>query len=694
MNFLIEPPHSITPNTDMDGEQTVIAGQFVDELIDLGVLLEATAEDPLEATAPLFCLPKPGQPGEWRVLADMRRGGQNECIGNDPTIFPKSGHILRSMYSGGYSAVVDASKFFYQFTTRPKERKYMGVVHPITGKHYYYAGLPMGSANSPSLAGRYGTAFLRLLRARSQLFQGKPSNNTWWSSFAQGEPLDPAIGQGYTLKGMDGLHAALLWAHCDDFLIHAPTKAKCIAALRAFLDMTVDLGLLCHPGKLSPPAQIVKYTGFLFDTRDQPALRIPSCKREKGIAMIDFVLSKKGTISRLVLAVLAGVLESVVEATPSRLGHTYLRSLVDNIHLPDWDGLPYYSEATLTETDREGLLWWRLALLTDASRHCRLAEAGTLIPTWGDGSGTGTGGTYQLPNSDLDMWMGVWAPQVFHFSSNWKELRTLLATLERAKKKRKQVKGATFFYFTDNIVTYYIVSSGASPSPLLHRLIVEIKTLELELDCQIEVVHVPGTSMIVQGTDGLSRGVWVTPLHDPINQNRLLAEVFAPIPFSPSLGSWMINNLYLHPSTPWIYGDWSGEWCPADVLDKLTLWAPPPEVAAQLIFFLLQCWTEKPLTTSFAMLVPRVLQKHWHRVSRHVLDYGVFSRDVIPAPWTNQLLKIPSCLLYVPSHVRSLPPIRMDTIALSSQQRHHEQQAAFMRGLSNAPLEGFTPAPV
>jgi hypothetical protein len=134
-----------------------IAGQFVDELISLGVLLEATKKNPLRTNAPLFCLPKPGQPGEWRVLSDMRHGGQNECIGNDPTVFPKSGHILRSMYSGGYSAVVDASKFFYQFTTKPEEHQYMGVVHPITGKHYHYRGLPTGSANSPS---QYGTAFL------------------------------------------------------------------------------------------------------------------------------------------------------------------------------------------------------------------------------------------------------------------------------------------------------------------------------------------------------------------------------------------------------------------------------------------------------------------------------------------------------------------------------------------------------
>jgi hypothetical protein len=75
------------------------------------------------ANGPLFCLPKPGQPGQWRVLSDMKRGGQNKCIGVDPTVFPKTGVILDQLYAGGYSAVVDASKFFYNFPTRKDERK-------------------------------------------------------------------------------------------------------------------------------------------------------------------------------------------------------------------------------------------------------------------------------------------------------------------------------------------------------------------------------------------------------------------------------------------------------------------------------------------------------------------------------------------------------------------------------------------
>ena len=74
----------------------------------------------------------------------------------------------------------------------------------------------------------------------------------------------------------------------------------------------------------------------------------------------------------------------------------------------------------------------------------------------------------------MEMWMGAWAPVVRQFLSNWKELWTLLITMEHLVSSPQQyqmVKDITVFYFTDNEVTYYIASSGTSPTPALHALI-------------------------------------------------------------------------------------------------------------------------------------------------------------------------------------------------------------------------------
>jgi hypothetical protein len=302
----------------------------------------------------------------------------------------------------------------------------------------------MGAANSPSLAGRYGSYFFRLLRERCKLFRGTLTPNLWLDTLSGESEYDGTTGHGMVLDGDDGKPAALVWGHCDDFIIHGPTKEKTSRALTAFLDLAVDCGMLCHPGKLSPPAQVVKYTGFLFDTRAEPAIRISVNKREKALAILDFVVKHRQRVSRLGLAILTGILESLSEVTPARIGRAYLRKLYGIIHPEGLDevDLAYFSYTELPDDTVQDLLWWRQALLTDSQRKCRLDKAGVLIPSVGDGSGTGTGGTVRYPidgkgskEVELEMWMGAWSPHVFHFSSNWKEARTLLKTLERAAEK-------------------------------------------------------------------------------------------------------------------------------------------------------------------------------------------------------------------------------------------------------------------
>jgi hypothetical protein len=162
MNFLRAPKAAIHDNANMDEEQTLVAANFVEELMDLGAVGTSGEGREIVTTAPLFVVPKEGQEGEWRVIADMLRGGQNECIAGDPVFLPQISHILDQIYTGGYSAVVDASKYFYQFPTHPDDRPFLGLRHPISGILLEYAGLPMGGTNSPAIACRCGLSFVRI----------------------------------------------------------------------------------------------------------------------------------------------------------------------------------------------------------------------------------------------------------------------------------------------------------------------------------------------------------------------------------------------------------------------------------------------------------------------------------------------------------------------------------------------------
>ena len=175
MNFLVLPSGDLVLNNDMDDKQLEVAAKFVDQLVALGVLVEA---DSILANCPLFCVSKAGQPDEFRCIADMRRGGQNACIASDPVYFQRGHDILNCLYAGGYSAVADQSKYFHNYLTLLSERPYLGTIHPVTNKCYVYRGLPMGSSNSPAIACRIGNSFLRKLRDECDAFQGVPVENS------------------------------------------------------------------------------------------------------------------------------------------------------------------------------------------------------------------------------------------------------------------------------------------------------------------------------------------------------------------------------------------------------------------------------------------------------------------------------------------------------------------------------------
>lgn len=685
-NFLTPPEPGIHPNAPMDEEMQAAAAAFVDELVSLGVVREIEEGWEVLTSCPLFVVPKEGQEGQWRVIADMLRGGQNACVGQDPCFLPRATHILDEMYPGGYSAVVDLSKYFYNFPTHPEDRPYLGLVHPITGQLYCYYGLPMGGGQSPSSACRYGLSFVRLLRERFDVFQGRAVANCWWTGFSK-LGFDPNLGYGYTLQGKDGA-AVKIWVWVDDFLIHGPTREKTETALRFFLDTAVECGFLFHAKKLVLPQQVVKYCGFLFDTTDTPCLRIPVPKRERALAICEYLLAAplKAQWSRLTLAVAAGILESLSEGTPRRLGHTHLRSFHSLVHPPDigTGREPYFTKTALTDPVRHELEWWANYLQVGGGRYARPSQAGTLVPTFGDGSGTGTGGTFILPSGPLQMWRGKWSPVVFGFSAVWKELATLKETLIRIQEsaERTKIRDTTVFYFTDNSGVYWICSSGSSRSPGLHHVLQDIRALELSLGCMLQVVHVPGLIMIMQGTDGLSRGIWLSSLHDLMDGERLTRAIFDPLPFDPAI-VWEVMPQLSHPCVEWVHYGWNQEWQASALFDRLTVWFPPPEIARQAISFFLNTWVERPHTTSSLWFIPRTLEGAWRGLSRYVQELHTIFPLQTPLRFP-PVLPIPIVVLYIAPHQRSLPTDidrRLERPPDPTGSRWHREQAALMRGL-------------
>jgi hypothetical protein len=144
----------------------------------------------------------------------------------------------------------------------------------------------------------------------------------------------------------------------------------------------------------------------------------------------------------------------------------------------------------------------------------------------------------------MEAWMGAWNGTVHSFTSNWRELRTIVETLKREEVVFNKLRGRMVFYFTDNEVTYNICKKDSLKTLSLHLLVQQIKALELTLGCHLEVIHVSGTTMMTQGTNGLSRGIWANGFNTYFKS--FAVEVFLPSLPSRSLIQWALSHTGIH----------------------------------------------------------------------------------------------------------------------------------------------------
>ena len=111
---------------------------------------------------------------------------------------------------------------------------------------------------------------------------------------------------------------------------------------------------------------MVKYCGFLYDTTTIPTLRIPESKRTRAITLLEYIRSRRDRpVNHLSLSIVGGVLQSLVEDTPSNIGQTFLRRLNDTLHGEVRAQDPcskYYEKFSLDDRYYADFQWWKAVL--------------------------------------------------------------------------------------------------------------------------------------------------------------------------------------------------------------------------------------------------------------------------------------------------------------------------------------------
>ena len=271
-----------------------------------------------------------------------------------------------------------------------------------------------------------------------------------------------------------------------------------------------------------------------------------------------------------------------------------------------------------------------LELFSEAEPTLRLVRGTAVVEVvyvFGDASGSGFGSSWCGAEEKKTSWrFGVWGAESKDSSSNYRELRNLTETLEEMGIKG-DLQGREVFLFTDNMVSEAIVAKGSSQNPILYQLVVRIVKLQMIYGCIVHFIHVAGTRMIDQGSDGLSRG----DMYEGIMSGRSMFD-FVPLHQSAcsrfkDITNWvegwarvMGNPIEVLSPEDWferghdIQGstvNLDGVWLPSYKRGSF-IWSPPPAVAGIIMDELRQA-RHKRQKSFHVFICPRLMYPEWRR---------------------------------------------------------------------------------
>lgn len=241
---------------------------------------------------------------------------------------------------------------------------------------------------------------------------------------------------------------------------------------------------------------------------------------------------------------------------------------------------------------------------TPSRRLVRGRDIARVLYGFGDASGAGFGASWTEPmwKSDsskgekpsIRYRFGRWGSDAEDASSNYRELKNLVDVLAEMGEKG-ELSGVEVFLFTDNSTAEASFAHGSSKSSVrLFDLVKRLKVLEMTMQTRLHIIHVSGQRMIVQGTDGLSRGVLSEGVMGGNDMNSFVPLHLAATQRSEGLLKWLKEccdppgrqGFELLSVDDWfekghdvIGGDRNedGVWIPKTATG-FYVWAPPPPV--------------------------------------------------------------------------------------------------------------------
>ena len=215
--------------------------------------------------------------------------------------------------------------------------------------------------------------------------------------------------------------------------------------------------------------------------------------------------------------------------------------------------------------------------------------------------------------------------------------------------------------FTDNDTAQSCYHNGTSSSKLLFNLVVRLKKLELNYGLRLHLIHVSGTRMIEQGTDGISRG---NMMEGVLTGRQMLAYVpihLSAVDRDPNLLNWIRgwcgeNDLAPLEPQDWL---WKGQGLdsvmefnvdgmafPTRSRQRVFLWAPPPCIADIALEYLRES-IHKRHDAIHIFIVPKLMTYVWRKILLKTCDLS-FYLDAGHDCWKSEMHESIMCGIYLP----------------------------------------------
>ena len=619
----------------------------------------------IDSLMSFFDVPKGTE--DIRMVYDGTKSGLNDSLWAPWFPLPTADWLIRSLEPGYYMADNDVGEMFHNFVLHKDLRQYCGLdltvfykgskdVNANTGKLWErWNRLAMGLRNSPYNA-------VQGMMIAKDVIVGDPTderNVFRWDHVETNLPgsnrYDPSKSWIVKVR-KDGSVAADVFIYVDDIRTSAPTEKEAWEASQRTSATLGYLGLQDAARKRRQPSQEAgAWTGSIVWTSSGEVVAMTTQEKwdkTRGHIkwMSDNLKNPKGLNNKMLKSIrgfLVYVARTYHGMVPYLKGiHATIDSWRSGRNIDGWkyteqkgwtDELdPLEFERSLGMTGDSGLepeyvqpvprLVGDIACLINLTsfeeppcRRVRMVKEGRVMYGFGDASKQGFGASVELADKSVMWRSGKFSTFVQERSSNYRELLNLVEYIEEIFNKGL-LDGCELFMFTDNFTAEAAFFKGTSSSELLFGLVLRLRKIEMTGRCMLHMIHVAGTRMICQGTDGLSRGdrnsgimagesmLSFLPLHLPANQR------------STSLLPWCMSWLGpLLPTDPIVKVLEVDDWYKPITNNIVYVWLPPPAVADVAVELMAQGIHKQPYSTH-VFLCPRLMTARWMRLIMKATD--------------------------------------------------------------------------